>query len=34
LDKGKPVGTGPDGKPQTKVKVHKDKEGKIHGHPD
>ena len=32
-DAGRKVGTNSDGKPQTKVRVHQDKKGRIHGHP-
>ncbi|MGN8084338.1 RHS repeat-associated core domain-containing protein, partial [Variovorax sp. 22077] len=30
---GKPIGEGPRGGTQTKVRVHQDSKGKIHGHP-
>lgn len=32
-DFGHPVGTGPNGGSQTKVRVHMDSQGRIHGHP-
>lgn len=32
-DFGHPVGIGPNGGVQTKVRVHKDRPGRIHGHP-
>jgi hypothetical protein len=33
-DYGRPVGTGANGGDQTRVRVHEDSRGKIHGHPD
>lgn len=33
FDFGQPIGTGPSGGPQTKVRVHMDNNGIIHGHP-
>jgi hypothetical protein len=32
-DFGRPIGTGPNGGTQTRVRVHIDKQGRIHGHP-
>lgn len=32
-DFGRPVGTGPNGGSQTKVRVHQGNDGRIHGHP-